>query len=59
MDGKSDEDDDQEGSDMDGYGEEDEDDSDGMAEIPSQDEMKNDLIQAINEEMKEQDDLRK
>jgi len=48
-------DDDEEGtdSDMDQYGEEDSEDSDEIAELPSQNEMKNDLIKAIEEELRE------
>ena len=40
------------------YGEESED-SDEMVELPSQNEMKKDLIQAIEEELREQDQLRR
>ena len=65
-DGKEDgegEDDDDDGdvtdSDMDQYGEEDSEDSDEIAELPSQNEMKKDLIQAIEEELREQDQLRR
>mmetsp|Transcript_4522 Transcript_4522/g.6814 ORF Transcript_4522/g.6814 Transcript_4522/m.6814 type:complete len:177 (-) Transcript_4522:650-1180(-) len=42
-----------------GYGEETESDTDGIAELPSQNEMKRDLIQAIEEELREQDQLRR
>jgi len=38
---------------MDDYGEESEDDSEEIAELPSQNEMKRDLIQAIEEELRE------
>lgn len=34
-------------------------DSDEMAELPSQQEMKKDLLQAIEEELREQDQLRR
>ena len=34
-------------------------DSDDIAELPSQNEMKRDLIQAIEEELREQDQLRR
>ena len=48
------------GSDMEGYGEEEEsEDSDEIADIPSQNEMKRDLIQAIEEELREQEQLKK
>jgi len=39
--------------------EEDSEDSDEIAELPSQNEMKRDLIQAIEEELREQDLLRR
>lgn len=47
-----------ESSQEDDYGEESED-SDEIAELPSQNEMKQDLIQAIEEELREQDSLRR
>ena len=47
-----------ESSQDDDYGEESED-SDEIAELPSQNEMKQDLIQAIEEELREQDSLRR
>ena len=40
-------------SDMDEYGDEDSEDSDEIAELPSQNEMKRDLIMAIEEELRE------
>ena len=39
--------------------EEDSEDSDEIVELPSQNEMKKDLIQAIEEELREQDQLRR
>lgn len=54
-----DDDDDGTDSDMDQYGEEDSEDSDEIAELPSQNEMKKDLITAIEEELREQDQLRR
>jgi len=48
------------GSDGEQYGDEEEsEDSDEIAELPSQNEMKRDLIQAIEEELREQDQLRR
>ena len=44
---------------MDEYGDEDSEDSDEIAELPSQNEMKRDLIMAIEEELREQDQLRR
>lgn len=44
---------------MDEYGDEDSEDSDEIAELPSQNEMKRDLITAIEEELREQDQLRR
>ena len=45
---------------MDQYGEEEEsEDSDEIAELPQPNEMKRDLIQAIEEELREQEQLRK
>lgn len=41
------------GSDMENYDEEESEDSDEIAELPSQNEMKRDLIQAIEEELRE------
>ena len=54
-DGEGEDDDDGEvtDSDMDQYGDEDSEDSDEIAELPSQNEMKKDLIQAIEEELRE------
>ena len=48
------------GSEGDDYGgDEDSEDSDDIAELPSQNEMKKDLIQAIEEELREQETLQR
>ena len=49
----------QEDTDEEDEDEPDSEDSDEIAELPSQDEMKRDLIQAIEEELREQDQLKR